>query len=93
MERNFGTIYNFVQLIFVIQVSLEGSESVEINSFLCVTKICFHWNPQRNGKKKLFSQETRNLQIVRDDIVVIADYKDIRIYSFYLLIQKRWQKG
>ena len=41
---------------------------------------------------KRFSQETYNFHILGNDTMIIADYKDIRISSFHLLVLKLWLK-
>ena len=66
----------------------ESFEWVEINYYLFVMKIYFSLNSKRNEENKGLSQEIYNFQILKNETVSIADYKDMRISSYHLLVVK-----
>ena len=67
---------------------------MELNSCLCVMNIFFKFESPKKMKtnNKLLSQETYKFQIVGNDTMIIADYKDIKISSFHLFVVKLWLK-
>ena len=64
--------------IFVIQVSFESSERLEVDSRVYVINILFNLNSQGNEKFDVLSQGTYDIQNLGNETLFIADHESVK---------------
>ena len=61
--------------IFLIHIAFQSSDRVELDFWGSVIKNALHFKSQGTKKIELSSQGTYNFQILRNETLIIADYK------------------
>ena len=70
---------------FFIQIAFQSSDRVELDLQGSAIKIALNFKSQGTEKMELSSQGTYNFQILGNKTLIIADYKDAKIFKFAML--------
>ena len=76
--------------IFLIHTVFQSFDRVELDFGGFVIKIAFNFKSQGTEKIKLSFQGTYNFQIFGKKTLIIADYKNEKIFRFAMLDTKLW---
>ena len=78
--------------IFFIPIAFQSRNKAELDFCGFVIEIALNFKSQGNEKGKLSSQETYNFQNLRNETLIFADYKYVKIFRFAMLDIKLWLK-
>ena len=71
--------------IFLIQIAFQSSDRVELDFLGSVIKIALNFKSQGTEKIEDSSQGTYNFQILRNETLIIAEYKHAKFFKFAML--------
>ena len=76
--------------IFLIQIAIKSSDSVELDFLGFVIRICLNVKSKRTKKLQVFSQGTDDSKNLRCGTLYIGDYEYVNISIFAVLGIKLW---
>ena len=71
--------------IFLIQIAFQSSDRVELDFLDSVIKVTLNFKSRGTEKIELSSQRTYKFEILGNETVIIADYKDAKIFKIAIL--------